>query len=68
MAARLSHLWDHLRDARATIGTGARLTLSLSGHYLAISSKLNRLQLKACKTTAAVDVCIVDEKTQEAFN
>jgi glyceraldehyde 3-phosphate dehydrogenase (phosphorylating) len=33
------------------------LTLPSDGHYLAGSSKLNRLQLNACKTTAAVDVC-----------
>jgi len=28
-----------------TTGTSARLTLLSGGHYLAISSKLNRLQL-----------------------
>jgi glyceraldehyde 3-phosphate dehydrogenase len=67
MTMRLSHLWDDLRDARARIATGARLTLSPSGHYLAISSKLNRLQLKLCKTTAAVDVCTVNEKTEGGF-
>src|SRR4030095_11020656 len=43
---------------RPTTGTSARLTLPSGGHYLAISSKLNRLQLKPCKTTAAAEVCV----------